>query len=390
MNKTQAFIFFIGLICLSVACNSKSAGSSASEISGATTATAPPATNATRLTPATPVEIFEVKSSAVSNELIIPAVTSVEETVTVLAGRDGTIIDFKAQEGVRVAKGMPLVRFDDAAQLEQIRQAELDVSRLKIEEAQFDALIKVNRSEFDRETQLAKSGATSQRDVERAEYRLLASTNEYEKTRIATQTAQARLKSARIEMEKNTVNAPVDGIITRRFVTLGTGVARNERLFEIASSARLQIRFQLPQTERQLSTNSIIAISSVDGNQASAQARIRRAEPATLGTLEYLADVIGGRLAPGTAVNVRVPRPAVASTMWVPRVAFRTESDLRAGAIVPVMVVEDGRCAERLVGVSALNGDHVEIVSGLMVGEKVILAPPPTMRAGDAVEVRGL
>lgn len=321
---------------------------------------------------------------------MIPAVTSVEDTVSVLAGRDGTIIDFKAQEGARVAKGAPLVRFDDDAQKEQIRQAELDVSRLKIEEAQYDALIKVNRSEFERETQLIKSGATSQRDVERAEYRLLASTNEYEKTRIATQTAQARLKAARIEMEKTIVSAPVDGIITRRFVTLGTGVAKNERLFEIAGSGKLQIRFQLPQTEGQLSSGSIVAISPVNGNQTIARARIRRAESsATGGTLEYLADVIGGRLTPGAAVNVRVPRPAVASTMWVPRVAFRTESDLRNGAIVPVMVVEDGRCAERLVGVSALNGDHVEIVSGLMIGERVILAPPPTMRAGDAVEVRG-
>lgn len=390
MYKINAFLLVTAILCLSIGCGSNSAGSPASEVSRQTMTTAPAAPPAL---PPTPVEVFEVKPSAVSNELMIPAVTSNEETAIVVAGRDGTIIDVRAQEGVRVEKGALLVRFDDDAQQQQLRQAELDVNRLQIEEQQYDALIKVNRNELEREKTLAKDGITSQRDIERAEYRLLAAVNEYEKTRIATQTAQARLKAARIEMEKNRVNAPVAGIITRRFVTLGTGVAKNDRLFEIARSAALQVRFQLPQTERQLSGGSLVAISPVNGNTVIAQARIRRAESAAGaagGTLEYLADVIGGgRLTPGAAVNVRVPRLAVASIIWVPRVAFHTESDLRGGALAPLMVVEEGRCAERLVGVSAINGDHVEIISGLISGDRVILAPPTTMKAGDPVEVRG-
>ena len=54
----------------------------------------------------------------------------------------------------------------------QLRQAELEIDRLKVEQDQLSALIRLDRSELDREKTLAKEGLSSQKDVERAQFKI--------------------------------------------------------------------------------------------------------------------------------------------------------------------------------------------------------------------------
>src|SRR4051812_49287664 len=289
----------------------------------------------------TVVHVFDAEPSpsATGGELLIPASLSVEDTAVVLAERDGRIITLRGQEGARVNKGDVLAVFNDDDERSQLRQAEIEVSRLKVEEQQYDSLVKLNRSELDRELLLAKDGISSKSDVERAQYKLDQSTHEYEKSRLATESAQARIETVRIELAKSTVRAPITGIITRRYVTLGTNVARNDKLFEVSTLAPLEVKFQLPQTERErLSPGQLINLSAVSNETTIATARIRRvdavADP-TSNTLGYLADITGGaRLMPGLAVNVHLPRPAHSLAFWVPRAAFPASATLAGGASV--------------------------------------------------------
>ena len=340
------------------------------------------------------VHVFnaEPSPSATGGELLIPASLSVEDTAIVLAERDGRIITLRGQEGVRVNKGDVLAVFNDDDERSQLRQAEIEVSRLKVEEQQYDSLVKLNRSELDRELLLAKDGISSKSDVERAQYKLDQSTHEYEKSRLATESAQARIVTVRIELAKSTVRAPIAGIITRRYVTLGTNVARNDKLFEVSTLAPLEVKFQLPQTEREkLSPGQLINLSAVNGNATIATARIRRIDAvadATSNTLGYLADITGGTgLMPGLAVNVHLPRPANSMAFWIPRAAFSTGTPLTNGASVTLFTVEGERVSARTVIIGAIEGDQVEIFSGLAANDRVILMPPAEMKDGDAVEV---
>lgn len=376
-------IFYVCAIC---GC---SAGSQPIELRNSRAATAD--------SPATPravaVEVFEVKPSAASDELLIPAATSVEGTAVVLARRDGTITQLLVNEGARVAKGEVMAQFNDEDQRTQLRQAELEVKRSKVEEQQYEALIKLNRNELERETLLARDGFSRKSDVESAQYKLEQALHEYAKTRLATQNAQERVEAAKIEIAKSTVRAPITGIITRRYISLGTSVARNDKLFEVSQLAPLQVKFQLPQTEKGwLGRGQTVNLSLVDSKGIVARARIRRIDPvadAASNTLGYLADVTGGAgLIPGLTVNVHVPRTATRGVLWVPRAAFTTGEELRGGVARTVLIVEDGKCVERIVEVNAVDGDQVEISSGLNLGERVILAPPAGLKAGDAVMVK--
>jgi RND family efflux transporter MFP subunit len=340
------------------------------------------------------VHVYEAQPSPATTdgELLIPAAISVQDTAIVLAEREGRLIILRGQEGMRVAKGEVLAQINNNDQMNQLRLAEIEINRLKVEELQYGALVKLNRSELARELLLAKEGVSSKSDVERAQYKLDQSTHEYEKTRLATESARARAEAVKIEVEKSVIRAPISGIITRRHVTLGTNVARNDKLFEVSKLAPLEIKFQLPQSEKEkISVGQTVNLSAGGSDRIIATARIRRIDPvadATSNTLGYLADITGGSgLMPGLTVNVRLPLPANSLTFWLPRAAFPPNAELRSGASSMLFVVEGVQVSHRTVLLGAIEGDQVEVRSGIVGGERVILLPPAELKSGDVVEI---
>ncbi|HEY0080762.1 MAG TPA: efflux RND transporter periplasmic adaptor subunit [Pyrinomonadaceae bacterium] len=336
------------------------------------------------------VQVFEAQPAAAQGELVVPATVSVESTAVVLAQREGVLTKLDAQEGARVSKGQLIAVLGNDDQLNELQQAELEVKRLKVEEKQYDSLVQISRNELEREQALFREGVASKRDLERAQFRLDGAISELEKTRLATQTAQSKVEAVRREIEKGNVRAPLAGIVTRRHASLGSSVAKNEKLFEISQLEPLQVRFQLPQNERySLGTGSLVRLTLPGSDAPIAQARVRRIDPvadAQSNTFGYVADVVGRiELIPGTTVNVHLPRLAGAQTFWIPRTAFPAGADLRTGATATILVVEDGRCTSRLVMVGVVEGEQVEITSGLAPGDRVIIAPPPNLKTGDTV-----
>ena len=332
--------------------------------------------------------------STAGGELLIPAALSVEGRAVVLAQRDGTIVKLNGQESTRVTKGAIIAQLGGDDDLRaQLNQAQLEVNRLKVEEREYDALIKVNRNELERETTLAKDGIASPRDVERAQYRLDATMLELEKTRVAGQTAQSKVAGVNIELAKSTVHAPMTGIVMHRYARLGSSVVKNDKLFEITQLAPLEVRFQVPQSQKRgLGPGNVVTISLVDSDQIIARARIRRVDSvadAASDTTGFLADLLGGPgLMPGMAVNVHLPRRGSSPTLWIPRAAFPTGVELRTGVASTVFVVAGDKSAARTVWVGAVQGDLVEIISGLSQDERVILSPPAGLKAGDVVEIK--
>src|SRR5262249_57944492 len=110
------------------------------------------------------------------------------------------------------------------------------------------------------------------------------------------------------------------------------------------------------------------------------KARIRRLEPiadATSNTFSYVADIVGTTaLIPGQTVYVHIKRNVNTASYWVPRAAFRSGPDMQAGAANNLFVIKDDKALVRTVSVRAIEGDQVEIVSGLMKDGREVLAPP--------------
>jgi RND family efflux transporter MFP subunit len=339
------------------------------------------------------IRVYQVATSVARGDLLIPAALSIEGVALVTSQRDGAISQLRVQEGSRVTKGEVVARLSGDDDLRaQLRQAELEVNRLQVEQSQLEALIKLDRNEFEREKILAKDGLSSQSQVEHAQFKFEASSLELQKSRVASQSAQSKADAVKAELKKTVISSPISGVVTHRYIELGSSVARNEKLLEISPASPLQVKFQLPQAERAtLGPGSVVGISLIDGDAVVASARVRRIQPeadAASNTFGYVADVIGGRgLVPGLAVNVRVPRSVSSPNLLVPQSAFPANSDLRRGTAATLFVVDGDRCAVRSVWVNSIDGDQIEIVSGLSAGDRVILSPPAQLKAGDFVAV---
>lgn len=342
-----------------------------------------------------PVEVFEVVAAAEGRTQPIPAVISVESTAAVLAKRDGLIVRLEVQEGARVKQGQLLAQLEDDESKAQLRQVELEVARLQYEEKQYEATIKVNRSEFTRQQTLGREGITSQTEIERAQYKVEVSQQELEKTRLATRMAQARVEAAKLEVEKTVLRAPLSGIVTMRAARLGSSVVRNDKLFEIAQLAPLEVRFQLAQSDAwQPQPGDVVPLTLTGDARVIAQARVQRRAPvadAASNARSYVAIVTGNApLIPGTAVSVLPPPSHAPRGLWIPRAAFAANDALARGSSAIILVVENGVCAARTVWLTNVASDQVEIRSGLLTGEQVILTPPPDLKPGMRVTVSNL
>ncbi len=385
MNNTPKFKMFamIGMVCLLLSCSSVE---KPARPDGAVSAAA-----AAR--PAIAVSVEEAKPSAEAGEDLLPAVISVENSAMVLAQRDGILTEVRVQEGSRVARGELLAQMSADDQRSQLRQAELEVSRSLLEEKQLEALVKVNKNELDQEMALAEDGLSSKRQIDRARFKLEANQEELERARLSTQTNRARVDSVKIEIEKATLRAPLTGIVIHRFVKLGAGVVKNDKLFEVSQLSPLQVRFQAQQAAgRSLNPGRSLGLSTADNDRIIAQARIRRLDPvadAASNTIGYWADVIGGSgLIPGMAVNVHLPRATSGNTFRISRNSFPATADLRNGAAATLFVVDADKCAARTVWITSVEGGNVVIGSGLSAGDRIILSPPADLKAGDAVTAR--
>lgn len=340
------------------------------------------------------VSVMEAKPSVQVEALLVPAALSVEVTALILAQRDGTVSQLRAQEGSRVNKGQVIAQLTGDEDLRaQLRQAELEVSRLDVEQRQYAALIKLDRNELDRETILFKQGLTADRDVERAQFKLDAAVLELEKTKVASDTARAKVVEVKAQLERSTVRAPISGVVIHRFAKLGTNVVKNDKLFEITQLGPLEVKFQVPQNERgSLAAGSIISLLPIENDQIIARARIRRmdkvAESAS-NTVGFVADIVSGPgLMPGMAVNVSIPRSDVGPTLWLPQTAFPVGTEIRKGGTSTIFVAVGELCAARTVWVNSVEADQVEVGSGLAEGDRVIISPPAELKAGDRVAVK--
>lgn len=343
----------------------------------------------------TVVHAYDVVPSVGRQDLLIPAALSIEGVAVITARRDGAISKLSVREGSRVTKGSIVARLTGDEELRaRLRQAELEVDRLKVEQSQLEALIRLDRNELEREKILARQGLSSQKDVERAQFKFDAATLELDKSKVGSQVAQAKADEIKVELQRSLVTAAISGIVTRLYVEEGSSVAKNDKIIEITPASPLQVKFQVPQPEKaRLGLGSIVGISMIDGGDSVvATARVRRIQPvadAASNTLGYVADVITGKgLQPGLAVNVRVPRSVSGPNVMVPQAAFSSTSELRRGTAATLFVIEGEKCAVRSVWVNGFDGDQVEIGSGLDTGDRVILSPPTQLRAGDLVTAK--
>lgn len=272
----------------------------------------------------------------------------------------GRVVELLFREGQSVEAGAALIRIDDAVLRAQAERAEAEHA--------------LARQQLERVQRLRAENAASPADLERAE--------------ASARSAEAALAVLRLQIERATVTAPFAGVIGQRFVSVGDYVTPATALLTLQSTNPQHAVIEVPERYAgQLERGQV-----VDFSVAAHPGRTFR------GVIEFIDPVVQPRTRT-IVVKARAANPervlsagmfiesqvalAERSAVVVPEDAIQS---LRAANVVWVIV--DGRASRRVVELGSRAPGVVEIVSGVLAGEVVVVGGLERLFDGMAVVPR--
>jgi membrane fusion protein, multidrug efflux system len=293
---------------------------------------------------ATPVaSVATAESTTVDRPLTLPSQLYVEHDAAVVARSSGIVERILVDMGARVAAGQPL------AQLESTDQ---DIALAQAREQAANASQRVERQRA-----LANAGVVTRADSEQVEF-------EHRDAELAVRKAQRDYDLTRII-------APFAGVVTARMARVQRLVNAGDSLFRVTALAPVLATVHVPEGAAVgLRVGAEARVLAAGG--ATARARVVRASPvldAASGTRELVLQLVPGTsLTPGSSVTVQLGAER-RRVLAIPRAAVARDGY--------ALVQENGRTTLRAVSLgSDLDGDRVEVLSGIAAGEKVVKAAP--------------
>lgn len=245
----------------------------------------------------------------------ILSVLSVEHEVDVVAQADGVVVEIAKDEGSRVKTGEVLARLDDGSVTAELEKARADLQVAENNVKYQEAELKAKQAGYRRQQQLREAGLSSQADLEQAEF--LAKGAEYDlaswKSNVVKN--QAEVRRLEIERDKMRIRAPFAGVVVRRYLRQGQGVAKEEKCFRVSQLGPLRVEFQVPEiSPRHPHLGDTVQLSLAGEAGLTYAARIIKLSPmidAASDSYDVTAQLTGSDLSalrPGMAVRIAWPR----------------------------------------------------------------------------------
>jgi RND family efflux transporter MFP subunit len=327
------------------------------------------------------VAVVKPKRSAPTQEIILPANVQAYADAPIYARTNGYLKRWYVDIGGHVKAGQLLAEIDTPEVNQQLRQARADL-------ATAEANLNLSKITADRYAGLLMTDSVSKQDADNAE-------GDYRAKQATVQSAQANVKRLEELQSFEKIYAPFDGVITARNTDIGalidsgsSGGTRSE-LFHIAQPDRLRVYVNVPETYSQAAKpgmNAELRLSEFPGRPFPGRlVRTASAIDPTSRTLlvEISVNNPTGLLFTGAYAEVHLKLPTAVSSLLLPvdTLLFRSEG-------LRVAVVGEGQRVDlKPITIGHDFGSEVEVISGLSGNETVIVNPPDSVVAGEAVRV---
>jgi len=276
----------------------------------------------------------------------------------VTARVSGDVIDLLVEEGDRVKAGQILAR--------------LDGKRLQLEMLAAKANLERARKEYKRNTDLHERGLVSSAMFEGLKFDLAS--------------LKATYDLERLNYGYSNIRATIAGVVSSREIKLGQNLAVGQVAFRITETSELIAYLQIPQAELSKFKSghaATVKVASMPHNEFAATiVRISPTIDSRNGTFRATAiiDNADGNLAPGMFGRFTIAYEKHANALVIPSHALLDEDEETT-----VYVVQNGEVVRRAVDVGIEENGRVEILSGLLDDDQVVVVGHSSLRDGSKV-----
>ena len=297
-------------------------------------------------------------------------------TTVVAAQVPGAIVQLGVKVGDRVAAGQMLMRIDARAadQNAAASDAQVQAARASLELASKD---------YERQKQLFQKNYISQAALERAE-------SEFKSTQAQARAQLAQSGAARTQRDFYVVRAPFAGMVSDVPVALGDMAMPGRPLLTLYDPAALRVTASVPQTVASRLVAGQLVRVELPGMPAARQwiAPLRvqvlpTVDPGTH-TVQLRAELPVGQagITPGIFARLWLPVSANGSSAAAAPLAVSSASIVRRAEMTGLYVLDpNNKPVLRQVRLGRVDSDKVEVLSGLMPGERVVSDPQSAARA---------
>jgi RND family efflux transporter MFP subunit len=360
------------------------------------------------------VKVLRVESQTIPEVVAATGELLAEEQATIGVKAPGRVVRLHVDLGSHVQAGDLLAEIDPVDYEFRVRQAEALVNQTRarlgildnstddvipeqtsiVREA--DAALREARFIFETTAKLQNEGVLSRIDFEKAQVRRQAAEAAYQvaKEQVMQMRAElterrAELSLARQNLTDCTIRAPFPGAITRRQASVGEYLPVNAPVVILVRQHPVRIRMEIPERlAPKIRVGQPVELR-VQGQPAARAGRVVRLSPAIEAQSRSL--VVEGEipnesgvLRPGSFAEVVITVDPHASGIAIPRSAL-----VSFAGTDRVFITKGGRLDDRIVRPGrTLDGDAVEIVTGLERGTDVVLNPDARMSKGQKVLAR--
>jgi RND family efflux transporter MFP subunit len=360
-----------------------------------------------------PVRTSQVVEQKVERYLEVVGTLKADQEVVVSSEVKGTIQELPVDLGSVVRQGQMLARLSPREFQLRVDQAEAawqqararvglrgDTRQLSLEQnsevRQAKAALDEARLRFERAGVLIKNGDISQERYDEAEIgyrsaeaRYQAAQDSFHNQTAVVEQRQAELELARKQLNDLIIRAPLAGMVSQRHVSRGEYIRAETPIVTIVKSNPLRLHAVIPEVAVSSMRLHIPVTLTVDAYPGeSFKGTISRISPSldekarTL-TVEANVENPDGRLRPGLFA-----RAQVLVNQQSPAVMAPTEALLTFAGLTKLFVVENNRVVERVVKTGIRNGNYIEILEGVAVGDRVAVENLGKLTNGLAVKGR--
>lgn len=357
------------------------------------------------------VRLLRIESRTIPEVVSATGELLAEDQATIGVKAPGRVIKLHVDLGSKVEAGQILAEIDPVEYEFRVRQSEslVNQSRAKlgildrpddnvtpeqtatVREA--EAALREAAFIFDTTSKLQKEGVLSRIDFEKAQVRRQGAEAAYQAAkeqvmqfRAELSERRAQLALARQNLADCTIRAPFPGAITRRQASLGEYLPVNSPVITLVRQHPLRIRVEIPERlAPKIRAGQPIELH-VQGQASAARGRVVRLSPAIDAqsrslVLEGEIPNETGSLRPGSFAEVVITVDPHASGIGIPRSAI-----VSFAGTDRVFIAKGGRLDDRIVRTGrSLEGDAVEILSGLEAGTEVVTNPDSRMSKGQKI-----